>query len=158
MVVATHIKDGGVIREASELHIKDGGIWREVSELYVKDGGIWRLAHQGVVPITSVTLPTPVNTTVEAIDSGGATNNYLLTPTITDGDTPFTYLWELVSGSGLSNSSVTGATLTLSLTASPGDGLNINATETWKVTVTNAKGGVTSNNSVVTLNVFGNFF
>ena len=58
--MATHIKDGGSWREASEVHVKDGGSWRSSSTIHIKDGGTWREVFSSGSPGT-FSVPTSVS-------------------------------------------------------------------------------------------------
>jgi len=75
-------------------------------------------------------------------------------PTVGGGTAPFSYQWALVSGNNslISNSSLTGSTLTLTLSD---DGVQTQS-ETWKVTVTDSTSTpkvTASGNCAVTLQI-----
>ena len=71
--MATHIKDGGSWREASEVHVKDGGSWRSSSTIHIKDGGTWREVFSSGSPGT-FSVPTSVSGPGE-IDFNSSTIN-----------------------------------------------------------------------------------
>lgn len=144
--MTTHIKSGGVWREASEVHIKDGGVWRECTNVYVKNSGVWREVFTATDPLT-VSIPTSLSDANNTPDDA----QVVITPTINGGVTPYTYLWQQVVNNGdITHSSTSGSTLTLTMdTDTP-----TSQSETWNLRVTDNEGTVkTSGNCVVTLRI-----
>ena len=158
MVAETKVGVGGVWKDLESIEVGVGGVWKNVSEVYVGVGGAWKLVHQNAAAPSSVSITGGTETCTVETPGGSCTSNLTLTPTINGGSGgPYTYAWTLVSGSGLTNTSTSGSTLTLSKTGDPPAGGFNSSTESWKVTVTNSGGATVSNTVSVTLRSFGDF-
>jgi predicted membrane-bound spermidine synthase len=35
------VKDGGVIKQATQVYVKDAGVWKNPIAIYIKQGGVW---------------------------------------------------------------------------------------------------------------------
>ncbi len=149
MVAETKIGVGGAWKEMDSIQVGVGGAWKTVSEVYVGVGGAWKTVYEEAADLT-VSIPsslsnaetTPTNATVT------------ISPTVGGGTAPFSYQWALVSSNNalISNSSLTGSTLTLTLS----DDDSQSQSETWKVTVTDSTSTpkvTASGNCAVTLQI-----
>lgn len=50
-----HVKNSGIIKEASEVYVKDNGSWKEAQEVYVRQNGVWQLVHTSGYEINTST-------------------------------------------------------------------------------------------------------
>jgi hypothetical protein len=158
MVAETKIGVGGAWKGMNSIQVGVGGAWKTVSEAYVGVGGAWKLVHQNAAAPSSVSITGGTVTCIVETSGGSCTSSTALIPTINGGSGgSYTYAWTLVSGSGLTNSSTSGSTLTLSKTSDPPAGGYNSSTESWKVTVTNPGGATVSNTVSVTLRSYGDF-
>jgi hypothetical protein len=138
-----------------------------ISEYY----GVGTVPSSGTISMSdfygqsNATAPSSVSITggtvtcfVESVE-GSCTASKTLSPTINGGSGgSYTYAWTQVSGTGMTETSRTGSTMTLTYNSEPPEGgYSPTRTETWKVAVTNAGGTTTSNTVSVSLRAYGDW-
>lgn len=121
--------------------------------------GKMRMSVESDIAPTAVSINSPYSKGINESNSWWVANgpvNVDETWSVTETPSPpnnYTYLWSLVSGSGLSVvGGTTSSTLTLRLpNADPADSSTESASETWNCKITNNAGNVTSVNRSLTV-------
>lgn len=140
------IKTGGVWEEIIDCQVKVGGAWKNVEVIEVKDGGTWKEAWVALT-VTADNVSTNNNGGTPCSSVVGSGTN----TTPIGGTGPYTYLWEkqtTADGNAFSISSATAQNPSWSATRCDVD---VDNTETWKVTVTDANGYTAETTISVTL-------
>ena len=150
MVAETKVGVGGVWKDLDSIEVGVGGVWKTVRSVEVGVGGVWKTVYEEAADLV-VSIPSSLSSAETTPTDATVT----ITPTITGGTTPYSYQWALVGSneSLISNSSLTGSSLTLTVTD---NGAPQFYTETWKVTVTDSSSTpkvTTTNNCIVTLQI-----
>ena len=149
MTVETKVGVSGAWKAMNSIQVGVSGAWKTVSEVYVGVGGAWKLAYEEAAALT-VSIPSSLSNAEETPTNATVT----ISPTVGGGTAPYSYQWALVSSNNslISNSSLTGSTLTLTLS----DDDSQSQAETWKVTVTDSTSTpkvTASGNCAVTLQI-----
>lgn len=150
MVAETKVGVGGVWKDLDSIEVGVGGVWKTVRSVEVGVGGVWKTVYEEAADLV-VSIPSSLSSSETTPTDATVT----IFPTISGGTAPYSYQWALVGSDAslISNSSLTGSSLTLTVTD---NGAPQFYNETWKVTVTDSSSTpkvTTTNNCVVGLQI-----
>ena len=148
-----HVKVGGVWKALSALHVKVSGAWKEVDAGYIKVAGAWKKFYENnplAVTASNVAASASDFSSSGRVPAGGFA---LTTCTPSGGTAPYTFAWTKLTTADGTAFTQQGATLQNNgwygdPRRDPDD---IDNTETWRVTVTDAELDTASHTISVTL-------
>ena len=88
MPIETHVNVGGTWEQSREVYTKVSGTFRFVDEIHTKVAGVWEQVYQGFF----------ADSTGSSLGAVDATTAGPVTAAGNEGLSPYTFLWEYVSG------------------------------------------------------------
>lgn len=137
--MTTHVKSGGVWREAKNIFAKSGGIWRDCTNVYVKSGGVWRETFTKAITLTSVSA-TDINVVYHDYAPASDVSGITTATTIPADDGSVSYVWTRETGDVMNSNSSGLSNNQRRYTDFLSDGEV--ASGTYKVTASNSNGSV----------------